>query len=213
MSTAVLDKKWDESVVPKVLQLALKTFPDLSHGFGGGLFMCALGFWTFSASAFASGLTGSWGFSAGVIRSFALFCFPLLIALDVASASSNCDSLMNELNDKRLEAMDLETDQKLQVLERALSLKNAGQGIGFSVHGVVVDRKMLSRVFFLVTGTVGTIVPAILALQPEPALDLQLSPCALTPAQTAAIRSVVSSWQNSSVCSYNMSLNNIMAGL
>ena len=58
VSTAVLDKKWDESVVPKVLQLALKTFPDLSHGFGGGLFMCALGFWTFSASAFASGLTG-----------------------------------------------------------------------------------------------------------------------------------------------------------
>jgi hypothetical protein len=190
VSTAVLDKKWDESVVPKVLQLALKTFPDLSHGFGGGLFMCALGFWTFSASAFASGLTGSWGFSAGVIRSFALFCFPLLIALDVASASSSCDSLMNELNDKRLEAMGLETDQKLQVLERALSLKNAGQGIGFSVHGVVVDRKMLSRVFFLVTGTVGTIVPVILALQPEPALDLQLSPC-----------------------SYNMSLNNIMAGL
>ena len=213
VSTAVLDKKWDESVVPKVLQLALKTFPDLSHGFGGGLFMCALGFWTFSASAFASGLTGSWGFSAGVIRSFALFCFPLLIALDVASASSSCDSLMNELNDKRLEAMGLETDQKLQVLERALSLKNAGQGIGFSVHGVVVDRKTLSRVFFLVTGTVGTIVPVILALQPEPALDLQLSPCALTPAQTAAIRSVVSSWQNSSVCSYNMSLNNIMAGL
>ena len=43
--------------------------------------------------------------------------------------------------------------------------------------------------------------------------DFQLSPCALAPAQTAAIRSVVSSWQNSSVCSYNISLNDIMAGL
>ena len=29
------------------------------------------------------------------------------------------------------------------------------QGIGFSVHGVVVDRKTLSRIFFLVMGTVG----------------------------------------------------------
>jgi hypothetical protein len=32
------------------------------------------------------------------------------------------------LNEKRKQTMDLETDQKLQVLERALALENAGQG-------------------------------------------------------------------------------------
>ena len=125
-STAVLDEKWDGSVVPKILELAKKTLPDLSHGFGGGLFMCALGLWSFSASAFASALEGTWGVVSGLSRSFALFCFPLLIALDVASASSDCDSLVNELNEKRKQAMNIETDQKLQVLERALSLENAG---------------------------------------------------------------------------------------
>ena len=125
-STAVLDEERDESVVPKILELAKKTLPDLSHGFGGGLFMCALGVWSFSASAFASALEGSWGVVSGLSRSFALFCFPLLIALDVASASSDCDSLVNELNEKRKQAMNIETDQKLQVLERALSLENAG---------------------------------------------------------------------------------------
>ena len=125
-STAVLDEEWDESVVPKILELAKKTLPDLSHGFGGGLFMCALGVWSFSASAFASALEGSWGVVSGLSRSFALFCFPLLIALDVASASSDCVSLVNELNEKRKQAMNIETDQKLQVLERALSLENAG---------------------------------------------------------------------------------------
>ena len=40
-STAVLDEEWDRSVVPKILELAKETLPDLSHGFGGGLFMCA----------------------------------------------------------------------------------------------------------------------------------------------------------------------------
>ena len=44
----------------------------------------------------------------------------------MASASSDCDSLVNELNEKRKQAMNIETDQKLQVLERALSLENAG---------------------------------------------------------------------------------------
>ena len=66
------------------------------------------------------------GVSINVSRSFVLFCFPLLIALDVAGASSDCDSLVNELNEKRKQAMNIETDQKLQVLERALSLENAG---------------------------------------------------------------------------------------
>ena len=123
-STAVLDEEWDRSVVPKILELAKKTLPDLSHGFGGGLFMCALGFWLFSASAFASSLKALR--LSGFFRSSNLFCFPLLIALDVASASSDCDSLVNELNEKRKQAMNIETDAKLQVLERALSLENAG---------------------------------------------------------------------------------------
>ena len=55
-TTAVVDEKWDSSVVPKVLLLAQKTLPDLSHGFGTGLFMATTGFWLLSASAFASSL-------------------------------------------------------------------------------------------------------------------------------------------------------------
>ena len=212
-SIAVLDEEWDKSVVPKILQLAQKTLPELSHGFGGGLFMCALGFWFFSASAFASTLqrTDTEDILSGLFRSFNLFCFPLLIALDVATASSDCDSLVNELNEKRKQAMDIETDQKLQVLERALSLENAGQGMGFSVHGVVVDRKTLSRIFFLVMGAVGTIGPVIIALRPGPGPDLVTDDCSLTHAQKVAIHAVASTFQNSSICTYNRTLSDIMA--
>lgn len=55
-TTAVIDENWDASVVPKILLLAQKTLPDLSHGFGSGLFMATTAFWLLSASAFASSL-------------------------------------------------------------------------------------------------------------------------------------------------------------
>ena len=107
------------------------------------------------------------------------------------------------------------------------------QGIGFSVHGVVVDRKTLSRIFFLVMGTVGkerssragitkgltrrcrtgTIGPIIIALRPPAPLDLAVDECSLTDAQKAAVRAVVDSWANSSFCTYNnVTIGGIMAG-
>ena len=107
------------------------------------------------------------------------------------------------------------------------------QGIGFSVHGVVVDRKTLSRIFFLVMGTVGkerssrigitkgltrrcctgTIGPVIIALRPAAPLDLAVDECSLTDAQKAAVQAVVDSWANSSFCTYNnVTIGGIMAG-
>jgi hypothetical protein len=100
VNTSVSEKEWDSTVVPAILQLAAKTLPDLSHGFGTGLFMITVAFWLISASAFSVGLAHmSYGHGFG--RSFMLFCFPLLIALDVASASSACDSLVVALNEVR----------------------------------------------------------------------------------------------------------------
>ena len=105
--------------------------------------------------------------------------------------------------------------------------------MGFSVHGVVVDRKTLSRIFFLVMGTVGkernsrigitkgltrrcctgTIGPVIIALRPAAPLDLAVDECSLTDAQKAAVRAVVDSWANSSFCTYNnVTIGGIMAG-
>ena len=70
---------------------------------------------------------------------------PLFIAHDVAGASSDCDSIMISLNDKRKASLlDAETDAKLQVLERAISHENRGAGIGFVVAGRVIDRSTLT---------------------------------------------------------------------
>jgi len=60
---------------------------------------------------------------------------PLLISLDVAGASSDADGITESLNDKRMESvLDLETDAKLQVLERALLNTNRRQGIRSSTE-------------------------------------------------------------------------------
>ena len=43
---------------------------------------------------------------------------PLLLSIDVASASSACDHIQATLNDKRVShVLDVPTDDKLQVLE------------------------------------------------------------------------------------------------
>ena len=118
---------WDETVVPAILQLVETTMPTISSGFADGMMAVGVAFWMYAASAFCTFLDNeSFG---SLARSFGLLCFPLLVALDVAGASSDCDSIMRTLNDKRGKAMDsLETDAKIQHLERYLTLSNRGQG-------------------------------------------------------------------------------------
>lgn len=216
LATPVNDKEWDVTVAPQVLKLAKSTLPNLSHGFGTGLFMITAGFWALSASAFSKGLDDDLD-PAKFFRSFNLFCFPLLIALDVASASSACDSLVISLNAKRMhgileQQMDVDIEHKLQILERALALQNAGQGLGFVVLGVVVDRKTLSRIFWVVMGTLGTIGPIIVALRPEADYSSTHESCSLSAQQRNAIRATASAVLGAnSTCSFeNVTLGYIM---
>lgn len=119
-------EKWDAEVVPSVRRLAEKTMPELSRGFGDGLVAVGIAMWFYAASAFCKFLESEDFAKLG--RTFFLFCFPLLVAHDVAGASSDCDSISQSLNDIRGATMDMKTDQKLQLLERFLALSNRGQG-------------------------------------------------------------------------------------
>jgi hypothetical protein len=81
-----------------------------------------------------------------LINACVFLVFPLFVALDVAGASSDCDSIAVSLNDKRAEAMD-QSDDKLVRMERLLSLANRGQGLGFKAGGKVMDRSTLKMIF------------------------------------------------------------------
>ena len=137
--------------MPQVLKLIDETLPALSSGWGDGLVAIWVGIWVQAIAAFAlflhgdaSGAETKHKILSGVGVVLASLS-PLFIAHDVAGASSDCDSIMISLNDKRKASLlDAETDAKLQVLERAISHENRGAGIGFVVAGRVIDRSTLT---------------------------------------------------------------------
>jgi hypothetical protein len=144
---------------------------------------------------------------SGVI---AMACLPLVIASDVAGASSDCDAIFTTLNEKRQSSMlDAETDMKLQIMERVLRQENKGSGIGFVVGHKVVDRRTLGTILVGMSGVLGTIVPVILALQPN-ARHVGELPCSLSPTQVSVIQGVLSESSNNT-CNFNQTLNEVLA--
>lgn len=209
---SVTSGEWDKVVVPALLSLIQKTLPGLSQGFGDGLFAITAGCWTGSLGNFAqfldeeaNGDDGSWFYLLGVI---ALACLPLLVAADVAGASSDCDAILTTLNEKRQEAMlDAEVDAKLQILERVLKQENQGSGIGFVVGHIVVDKRTLGTILVGMSGLLGTVVPVILALQPT-ARHIGTDKCSLSASQINIIKGALMG--SNSTCSFNQTLNEVL---
>jgi hypothetical protein len=137
--------EWDAEVVPKVKELLTHTLPTISHGFGDALLAFWAAAWVLAFGQFSAALMDDGG-SFHLINACVFLVFPLFVALDVAGASSDCDSIAASLNDKRADAMD-QSDDKLVRMERLLSLANRGQGLGFKVGGKVMDRSTLKMIF------------------------------------------------------------------
>ena len=126
----------------------------------------------------------------------------------MAGASSDCDTLKDELNNKRGADLSVENDAKLFVIERLLQNLNKGQGLGFVVAGKVLDRTTLKTIFVAVSSFLGTVVPVVLALRPTTAVA-GTAACSLPAYHRDAIRAVMAS--ANATCSYNVSLSAILA--
>ena len=153
--THATSPEWDQRVVPACLALMQKTLPALSSGFGDAV-LSLFGFGWLAALGFFSMFLDSESVPTAVLC-FIFAMLPLGISLDVAGASSDCDSLPARLNDKRVAAVGTAdcdaVDGKLQVLERALTFANRKQGIGFVVPGgKVLDKRTLYMIFMSLTG-------------------------------------------------------------
>ena len=68
---------------------------------------------------------------------------PLVLLAAPAALSTKCDDLKEKLNAVRISDLTPEIDARLIILERAMANVNHGQGVGFDVKGIVVDKKML----------------------------------------------------------------------
>jgi hypothetical protein len=205
--------EWND-VVLKCQTLIRHTLPTLSRGFGDGLLAMSL--------ACAIAALGSFSHFLRVLRYdnqihtgyVMLACIetliPLGFAYDVARASSDCDALVESLNDKRVDAMSPEAHQRLALLETSLDRCNAKQGLGFVIPGgQVVDKARLRNMFFALFSVGSVIVPVVYAMQPEPSI-LGAGTCTLSEAQAMAIRGVVAATPNASACSYNMTVGSVL---
>ena len=131
---------------------------------------------------------------------------PLIVALPVASASSQCDDLQTELKDKRAANMN-QSNEKLQPLERLLALANRKQELGFVVLGKVIDRATLKTVFLSIFAGLCTIIPIILVLSSQQTLASGSSACDLSASQVAKIKGAMLGANAS--CSFNQTINDV----
>ena len=125
-----------------------------------------------------------------------------LTVKDVASASSDCDSIHESRNAKRGEDQSEATHIKLQVLEVHLYRLNKKHGLGFVAAGKVIDSATLKTTFAGIYGFLGFILPLLLAFRPAE-LTAGAELCALTPAQVAITKGNYGTSNSSSCCSYD----------
>ena len=90
---------------------------------------------------------------------------PLLLVRCLAQVGSRCDDLHDALNDKVLK--DLRYHGRLDALIKGLRRLNNGQGLGFSIAGLVLDKRTLGKIFLGIASLCGTIGPAVMLLRPQ----------------------------------------------
>ena len=115
----------DALVVPRVLKLINVTLPALSSGWADGLLAlwAGCGFLLLAIFTAFLGDANNQQF-VGIFFFFIIACIAMGLAADVASASSNCDTIKDTLNKKRANDLSVENDAKLYVLERLLQTLN-----------------------------------------------------------------------------------------
>jgi len=114
---------WETEVVPETLKLIQETQPILTEGWETALFGFWLGLWAGALSNYCKILDrGATGVrSSSRVNAF----FPLLVCIDVAQATSDCDNITDSLNAKRIKSgIHLRGHAEIEVLETALRNTN-----------------------------------------------------------------------------------------
>jgi hypothetical protein len=113
------------------------------------------------------------------------------LASGPAGISTACDGLKAALNQVRLDDLTKATSERVARLERALDRENNGGGIGFTVLGTVVNKRMLNQIASGVVGLVLFVLPLVLQsavrLSPESLIELEESLIAPLRVENAAL--------------------------
>lgn len=161
-------EEWQTRVVLPAMRLATDTMPTLSEGWGKGLLIMTFVVWVMAFGMMCE------GFDNGRYRTFALAValslLPLILAIDLAETSSQCNELRRVLNDVRVDNPTEEVNAALSIVETALDKLNRNQGLGFTVMQIVIDKFMLKVVAAKILVGLPTAIAAAVAISPAAAL-------------------------------------------
>lgn len=185
---------WDKRVAAPSVRLH-DLFEQLS-GFGSGLGGATIALWSTSLGLFVNEINRPFvaaqiknGTGQGMtyqIMSAVLAMLPLLLAANVAEASTRCAVLTNALNMKRTR----KNHDEITWLETRLTKLNREQGLGFKVFGTVIDKLKLQHLATAMASTIIS-VAALLALGEETIETAsQSASCNMTASQVATAKAL-----------------------
>lgn len=216
------DERWSSDVAQPAVKLATHTMPALSYGFGTGTALVAM---VATLMMIFNGNSLLYGFNTGYHihyteedeagnevsaaysdvmagrHAFNLvmqgLLVPLLLASDLAYVSSQCDRLLNTINNLRLTWESTKSAQEVHsrvypLLDTLRNL-NANQGLGFTAGGKVVDKRTLNVIFVSAVSFFSAVFPLLITLIPskdQPLADVAGATCNMTAAEVALVRNV-----------------------
>jgi hypothetical protein len=127
LRSTVGSEEWQSGVVEGGQLLAEEVMPALAEGWSRGALVFCVVIWLYAVGFFSFGLTYK---STGAVVNFELVlglllaCIPAGLLFDVADASTECDMLMKDLNDKRLLDLRVTTHTEVKMVEDALNKLN-----------------------------------------------------------------------------------------
>jgi hypothetical protein len=92
-----------------------------------------------------------------------LLLVPLAVTYTPAVVSSACDDLLEQLNEISFLA-DMYHKERCGYLRKSYLSANRGQGLGFQMFGVVIDKPMLKKIAVSLASVGGTVLTTLYAL-------------------------------------------------
>ena len=145
MSTRMMlvdENAWEAEVRRPIVLLASKILPLLSN-FSGCITALFISVWSVSLAMLPVATA-----THNVICMYLVMFFPtpLLVLVPLAVVGTSCDDLLDDLNELRCHKLTVEQASRVDTIRNYLKDTNHGQGLGFEIFGVIMDKKKLIRI-------------------------------------------------------------------
>ncbi len=144
MSTRMMladENAWEAEVRRPIVLLATKILPLLSN-FSGSITALFVSVWSLSLAMLPI-TTATHNIFCMFLVGF--FPTPLLVLGPLAVVGTSCDNLLGDLNELRRHKLTVEQASRVDTMRNYLKDMNHGQGLGFEIFGVVMDKTKLIR--------------------------------------------------------------------